>query len=333
MRRVLILALVIASAFLRSWAVSFTDPGLVVLITDCSNKAQKVLTAQQAVMGSIATGHIWIRDELNETSNLQRQYNDYLDSFNSILAYVAQTYGLYCEIGRLTENFGGLARQLKKSPVNAIAVAITPKRNKIYRDLVLLSVDIINDIRQVCLSDIKMTEKERLEIVLGIRPKLRKMNRKLVHLTLAVKYTSMGDVWLELDNRARDPLDKNRIADAAMRRWRHSGRVVINPGDVIEPDPDVPDVPDVKPPIIPDIPDVIKPVNPTDSIDKDKPDGSDDWDFPNRPVDPPDLVLPNDSTDTSIKPVDPDEPLVPVRPSTGDLLKPKSKTTNFNTIR
>ena len=75
-----------------------------------------------------------------------------------------------------------------------------------------------------------MTEKQRVEIVFGIRPKLKLMNRKLSRLARAVKYTSLNDVWLELDNRAREPIDKGRITDAAFRRWRQNGRVNIRPG-------------------------------------------------------------------------------------------------------
>ena len=94
----------------------------------------------------------------------------------------------------------------------------------------MTSVDIVNDIRQVCLSDIKMTEQHRIEIVFGIRPKLKLMNRKLSRLARAIKYTSLNDVWLELDNRARDPIDKGRITDAAFRRWRQNGRVEVRSG-------------------------------------------------------------------------------------------------------
>lgn len=57
------------------------------------------------------------------------------------------------------------------------------------------SVEIVNDIRTACLSENKMTEKERMEIVFGIRPKLKTMNTKLQRLTKAVKYTTMGDIW------------------------------------------------------------------------------------------------------------------------------------------
>lgn len=68
------------------------------------------------------------------------------------------------------------------------------------------SVEIVNDIRMACLSDNKMTEKERMEIVFGIRPKLKMMNKKLQRLTKAVKYTTMGDIWREIDEgHARQP--------------------------------------------------------------------------------------------------------------------------------
>lgn len=153
-----------------------TDPvlsGMIVLYTD---KAKKQLKSQEKVMLLQTTGHIWTKEEVEATTDFQRQFNDYLDSFRSVISYAAQIYGFYHEIGKLTENMGGLTRQLKKSPDNALAVALTPRRSSIYRELILGSVDIVNDIRQVCLSDMKMTEKERIEIVFGIRLKLRLLN-------------------------------------------------------------------------------------------------------------------------------------------------------------
>ena len=207
-----------------------TDPVLAGMILAYKEKAEKTLKSQESAMLMMTTGHIWTREEVDATTNLQRKYNEYLDRFNDIVVYAAQIYGFYHEVGRLTEYFGQLSRQLRSSPTNALAVALTPKRNTIYRELIMTSVDIVNDIRQVCLSDIKMTEKERIEIVFGIRPKLKLMNRKLSRLARAIKYTSLNDVWLELDNRARYPLDKGSITDAAFRRWRQDGRVNINPG-------------------------------------------------------------------------------------------------------
>ena len=210
---------------LQSWGQN--DPTLAGMILTYTKKAEMQLKAQESAMLLMTTGHIWAREEVQATTDLQRKFNEYLDSFNDIIVYAAQIYGFYHEIGKLTDNFGHLTHQLTNSPGNVVAVALTPKRNTLYRDVIMMSVDIVNDIRQICLSDIKMTEKERVEIVFGIRPKLKQMNRKLAKLSLAIKYTSLSDVWAEIDNNARHPLDKTSITDKAFRRWRQNGNFKI----------------------------------------------------------------------------------------------------------
>lgn len=227
MTRTILTILVLMLGILK--AAAQNDPTLAGMIVAYTDKAEKQLKSQEKVMLMQTTGHIWTKEEVEATTDFQRQFNDYLDSFRSVISYAAQIYGFYHEIGKLTENMGGLTRQLEKSPENAIAVALTPRRSSIYRELILGSVDIVNDIRQVCLSDVKMTEKERIEIVFGIRPKLRLLNRNLRRLTLAVKYTSLSDVWREIDCRAKSyDVDKWKITDEAFERWR--GNSKIRPG-------------------------------------------------------------------------------------------------------
>ena len=121
---------------------------------------------------------------------------------------------------------GDFTRQVSRNSSHALAVALSTQRNRIYRELIMNSVEIVNDIRMACLSDNKMTEKERMEIVFGIRPKLKMMNKKLQRLTKAVKYTTMGDIWREIDEGARPAADKRDIVEAAKRRWRQIGRNV-----------------------------------------------------------------------------------------------------------
>lgn len=223
MRKLLSILLFVSSVLSMS---AQSDPVLAGMIVSYTDKAEKQLKSQEKAMLLQTTGHIWTKEEVEATTDFQRQFNDYLDSFRSVVCYAAQVYGFYHEIGRLTDNMGGLTRQLAASPDNAVAVALTPRRNTLYRELILRGVEIVNDIRQVCLSDIKMTEKERVEIVFGIRPKLKLMNRLITHLTLAVKYTSLSDVWREIDCNAKSyETDKERITDEAFRRWQSSGRI------------------------------------------------------------------------------------------------------------
>ena len=201
-----------------------SDPTLSSMILLYTNKAKSELKSQEASMMLETTGHIWLKEEVDETTNIQRKFNDYLDNFHSIICYAAQIYGFYHEISNLTTNLSEFTEELGDAPSNALAVALSSRRNAIYRELIMGSVEIVNDIRQVCLSDIKMTEKERIEIVFSIRPKLKLMNRKLKRLTRAVKYTSMADVWAEIEGGARQPADKKKIVNEAMDRWKRNGR-------------------------------------------------------------------------------------------------------------
>ena len=200
------------------------DPTLTGMVLIYTEKAKKTLKNQEKVMLLQTTGHIWTKEEVKAVTDLQREFNDYLDSFRSVVSYAAQIYGFYHEITHLTENMGEFTRQLKNSPTNALVVALSTNRNKIYRELIYNSIEIINDIRTVCLSDNKMTEKERMEIVFGIRPKLQLMNKKLQRLSIAVKYTSMGDIWAEISEEARPKANKVEIARSAIRRWKRSGK-------------------------------------------------------------------------------------------------------------
>lgn len=223
MARILITLIFVCMGFSKVQAQN--DPVLAGMIYMYTEKAEKELKNQENVMLMQTTGHIWTKEEVKTTTDLQREFNNYLNSFRSIISYAAQIYGFYHEIDRLIDNMGGFTKQLEAHPSNALAVALSTKRNKIYRELIFNSVEIVNDIRHVCLTGNKMTEKERVEIVFGIRPKLKVMNKKLQRLTIAVKYTSLGDIWAEIDGGSnKDRANKEQIVKDCMARWKRSGK-------------------------------------------------------------------------------------------------------------
>lgn len=199
------------------------DPTLTGMISIYTQKAEDELKSQKRAMLLETTGHLWLKEEVEGTTDIQKKFNNYLNSFRSIVTYAAEIYGFYHEIDRMAMNLGEFSVQLSNAPSNALAVALSSRRNAIYRELILNSVEIVNDIRQVCLSNNKMTEKERMEIVFAIRPKLKIMNKKLKQLTRAVKYTSMTDIWDDIYDGARDTADKKKIVREAMERWKRNG--------------------------------------------------------------------------------------------------------------
>ena len=92
------------------------DPVLAGMIAAYTEKAEKELKNQEKVMLMQTTGHIWTKEEVQATTDLQREFNNYLNSFRSIVCYAAQTYGFYYEVSRLTDNMGDFTKQLKRSP-------------------------------------------------------------------------------------------------------------------------------------------------------------------------------------------------------------------------
>lgn len=200
------------------------DPVLSGMILGYTEKAKKQLKSQERAMMLETTGHIWLSTEVENTTEVQKVYNDYLDSFRDIVCYAAQIYGFYVEVDRLLDNMGEMNRILQKHPKGAFAVALSTRRNAIYRELLLNSVDIVNDIRQVCLNQVKMTEKQRIDIVFHIRPKLVRMNRQLKRLSKVVKYTSFGDVWAEVELLQKKKPDKLEITRSCMQRWKRNGK-------------------------------------------------------------------------------------------------------------
>ena len=202
------------------------DPTLAGMIALYTDQAQSQLENQQKVMALQTTGHIWTKEEIQGTTDLQKEFNDYLDSFRSVLGYAAQIYGFYHEVNCLIGNLDEFSRILSSHPSNSLAVALSQKRGSIYSDVVLHSVEIVNDVRSACLSDHKMTEKERMEIVFAIRPKLKRLNKDIRRLSRAVKYTSLGDIWLDIEENAYTKADKPGITEKAHRRWRQIGNTI-----------------------------------------------------------------------------------------------------------
>ena len=102
MKRTIWITLLLLCACLEKVAAQ-NDPVLAGMILLYTDKAEKELKNQEKVMLMQTTGHIWTKEEVKATTDLQREFNNYLDSFRSIVCYAAQIYGFYHEIARLTD--------------------------------------------------------------------------------------------------------------------------------------------------------------------------------------------------------------------------------------
>lgn len=204
------------------------DPGRVAAIELASDQAKKALKSQEKAQLLMTTGHAWIKEEVEATTDFQREFNDYLDKFHDVLSIAAEIYGIYHEVTQTSKNVKALGEVLSDSPSNALAVAFSTRRNVVYRNIVRTTLDVIMDIRKVCFEKSKMTEEEKNKVISSIRPKLRTINKQLRHLTLTLRYTSFLDVWNELMDRAYylNPATKHDIITRCRRQWWNNAKSV-----------------------------------------------------------------------------------------------------------
>ena len=75
-----VLLLCSTSAF--AWGV---DPVRAAMIDQYSKQAKKTLEAQNRAQALMTTGHLWMQTEIEQTTDFQREFSDYLDRFHDIL--------------------------------------------------------------------------------------------------------------------------------------------------------------------------------------------------------------------------------------------------------
>ena len=226
MKRIYILILVGCLMAGRMYGqIPYTDPTRAATVLMFTEQSKKALNAQQRAQLVMSGMHIFMEEEVSATTDFQREFNEYLDQFNEVIQIAAEVYGIYHEVSQVAKNIKELNSIVSDTPANALAVAFSSKRNKIYTDLVMTSLDIAKDIHKVCFSGAKMTEKERIKIILGMRPKLKKTNYQLRRMAMFIKYTTFLDVWNDiLDKHYFKPANRQEIILRCQQRWKGAWR-------------------------------------------------------------------------------------------------------------
>ena len=225
MKRIYILILVGCLMAGRMYGqIPYTDPTRAATVLMFTEQSKKALNAQQRAQLVMSGMHIFMEEEVSATTDFQREFNEYLDQFNEVIQIAAEVYGIYHEVSQVAKNIKELNNIVSNTPANALAVAFSSKRNKIYTDLVMTSLDIAKDIHKVCFAHAKMTEKERIKIIFGMRPKLKKTNYQLRRMALLIKYTTFLDVWNEIVDKHYKPKSRREIIERCRLRWKGAWR-------------------------------------------------------------------------------------------------------------
>ena len=205
------------------------DPARAAAIDVASELEKKALNAQYKVQLLQTTGHLWTRQEVDAVTDFQKEFNDYISTFNSLLAYAAEIYGIYYDLNSLVGTVKWLNREIGNHPENAFAVVLSTRKNNIYMRVIQTGTNVALDIRQFVMSTKgKATEAQRLKVLETIRPKLRQLDKELRLLCKYIRYTSIEDLWHEISGRHYTPASRKEVALICHEGWMLSAKTAKN---------------------------------------------------------------------------------------------------------
>lgn len=200
------------------------------LFLDYAKKAKKALKSQDEVMSLNLTGHMYISDQTEKVTNFQREFDNYLSCFGDMLTLAASIYGIYYQVDQTLKNLKELKSVGVSCPANVLAVALSQKKNNIYKDVIDDGIQIAADVKQILPlgsskgKNPKLTEHQRIQVIANINNTLVKLNFKLRRMNRLIRYTSLLDSWYELRGTPRGTRSMKAIVADCKRGWINKAR-------------------------------------------------------------------------------------------------------------
>lgn len=196
-----------------------------------SQHAKKVLQAEDAVMALNLAQHKYLEEQNKKIINFQKEFDQYLTSFNNILTLAADIYGIYYEIDQAFSNIKELKNIGATCPTNTIAVMLSEKKNNVYQDVIDDGIQLATDIEKILpfkgkSEKPRLTQHERMVIIENIRKRLRVMNYKIRKMNRTIRYTTLLDSWYELQGSVRGTKSMKTIVTECKNRWLANARAV-----------------------------------------------------------------------------------------------------------
>lgn len=193
--------------------------------------ANKILMAEDAAMSVNLAQHKYLEEQNKKIINFQKEFDNYLTSFNDILTLAADIYGIYYEIDQAFSNIKELKNIGSKCPTNVIAVLLSGKKNNIYQDVIDDGIQIATDIEKILpfkgkSKKPRLTQYEKMKIIENIRKRLRVMNYKIRKMNRTIRYTTLLDSWYELQGSVRGTKSMKTIVTECKNRWLANARTV-----------------------------------------------------------------------------------------------------------
>lgn len=233
-QKYLLITMIALVASVKAMAINGVDPIRAGLFKKYGTQAKKALAAQDALLGVNYTMHMYHKQQIENITVLHREFNKYLEDLGDILSIAAEIYGIYYEVDQAIKNVRELKKNVATSPSNIVAVALSERKNNIYRDVIDDGIQIAADIAQILPlkankgKNSRMTEADRLEVIKKIREDLRRMNKKVRVMNRLIYSTTLMDSWYELTGRSPHTRSMKEIATECHKGWINRVKKVKN---------------------------------------------------------------------------------------------------------
>ena len=203
-----------------------SNPTLAARILLAKNNFEKALQNQRNRQLMVGEGHVFVGREVQALNELQREYNDYLDTFHDAVSTAAELYGTFLEIKRTVKLSKQVTSIISDAPSNAIAVLLRPNSSGLYGSVIQTSLGAAQDIYNACISKKKLTAQDRNKMLTDARTKIKKVNSDLTKLVVVLRYTTFEDIWYSVRTRAKymDRERKHAVIERCYDNWKHNIR-------------------------------------------------------------------------------------------------------------
>lgn len=236
--RYLLFAIVFTVGFcVKTYAVN--DAGRAALYALVTKAGKNSLLAQSAVLQSNMQGHLWNYEKVKLTNKFLNEYNRYLDSLQNVILVAANIYGIYYEGGQLYKNLNEM-KNLSVNPKNVCAVALSPSKHGIYEEVVQGGIDVVSTLVNMLpikhknsdgteVNSGKSTTEKRINNIIMVRQKMRKLNRSVMKMNRLMAYTSLMDTYYEYLGQTPSYRTKSihEITERCKKRWRDQARDAV----------------------------------------------------------------------------------------------------------
>ena len=220
-RIIIIIAVAVTALPVRlvGQSVFYTDPTRLAAYHDYVKRENSTLSGYIAAQAALIAAEKNVNQELASLNDYRTELDNYMKKVHDVITIAANVYGLFYEVSDLYKNYKSLAIAIAENSDNLVAVALSRQQSHTIEEMVTEMAGLVGDIRTVLSKKKRMTEKERLQMLSNIRPKLKRLNIKLVRIEKMVRYYSFVQLWDELDAR-RHRFDRQSRRELILQRHR-----------------------------------------------------------------------------------------------------------------